>query len=438
MHVLLIHQAYAGPRDPGGTRHHELATYLASRGHRTTIIASEVSYLTGTAVAAGDTEETPGVRVIRLPGSELHRSFVARGTAFAQFGARALQTALSIPDVDVVWGTTPPLPQLMPAWLASLRSKGGLVVEERDLWPEFAIGMGVLKPGAVTDAALAFKRWVYRRAKRVVINSPGFLPFLKSYGVDEAKIHVVPNGVDPAPFDPELRGEEHRAAWGADDRFVALYAGALGPANALDVVLDAADELRGTRALFVLVGDGKARPDLERAASERGLDNVRFVPAVPKDQVPGVLAAADACLACLRDIPLFRTTYPNKVFDYMAAGRPTLLQIDGVIRQVVEEAHAGLFVPPGDAHALASAVRQMMDHPDAAREMGRRGRKVVCERFDRRLQGEQIEALFAELVPSAPRARPAAKSDDAARVSAVKAALATGRAGTAGRTGGAA
>lgn len=438
MHVLLIHQAYAGPRDPGGTRHHELATYLASRGHRTTIIASEVSYLTGTAVAAGDTEETPGVRVIRLPGSELHRSFVARGTAFAQFGARALQTALSIPDVDVVWGTTPPLPQLMPAWLASLRSKGGLVVEERDLWPEFAIGMGVLKPGAVTDGALAFKRWVYRRAKRVVINSPGFLPFLKSYGVDEAKIHVVPNGVDPAPFDPELRGEEHRAAWGADDRFVALYAGALGPANALDVVLDAADELRGTRALFVLVGDGKARPDLERAASERGLDNVRFVPAVPKDQVPGVLAAADACLACLRDIPLFRTTYPNKVFDYMAAGRPTLLQIDGVIRQVVEEAHAGLFVPPGDAHALASAVRQMMDHPDAAREMGRRGRKVVCERFDRRLQGEQIEALFAELVPSAPRARRAAKSDDAARVSAVKAALATGRAGTAGRTGGAA
>lgn len=435
MHVLLIHQAYAGPRDPGGTRHHELATYLASRGHRTTIIASEVSYLTGTTVAAGDTEETPGVRVIRLPGSELHRSFVARGTAFAQFGARALKTALSIPDVDVVWGTTPPLPQLMPAWLASLRAKGGLVVEERDLWPEFAIGMGVLKPGPVTDAALAFKRWVYRRARRVVINSPGFLPFLKSYGVDEAKIHVVPNGVDPTPFDPEQRGEQHRAAWGADGRFVALYAGALGPANALDVVLDAAAELRGTRALFVLVGDGKARPDLERAAAERGLDNVRFVPAVPKDQVPGVLAAADACIACLRDIPLFRTTYPNKVFDYMAAGRPTLLQIDGVIRQVVEEAHAGLFVEPGDAHALASAVRQMMDHPESAREMGRRGRKVVCERFDRRLQGEQIEALFAELVPSTPRGT---KRDEAARVAAVKAALASGRAAAAGRTGGAA
>jgi glycosyltransferase involved in cell wall biosynthesis len=438
MHVLLIHQAYAGPRDPGGTRHHELATYLASRGHRTTIIASEVSYLTGTAVAAGDAEETPGVRVIRLPGSDLHKSFLARGTSFARFGALALKTALSIRDVDVVWGTTPPLPQLMPAWLASLRAPGGLVVEERDLWPEFAIGMGVLKPGAVTDAALAFKRWIYRRARRVIINSPGFLPFLRTYGVDEQKIHVIPNGVETAPFDPERRGEEHRAAWGADERFVVLYAGALGPANALEVVLDAAAELRDTRALFVLVGDGKARLGLERAASERGLDNVRFVPAVPKDEVPGILAAADACLACLRDIPLFRTTYPNKVFDYMAAGRPVLLQIDGVIRQVVEESRAGLFVPPGDAHALATSVRQMMDRPDAAREMGRRGRKAVCERFDRRLQGEQLEALLTELVASSKRGKvtPVRGAEPVAVPAAAEPALAGGRAGAGGRSGG--
>ena len=404
MHILLIHQAYAGPQDPGGTRHHELASYLAARGHRTTIIASEVSYLTGARVAAGTTEDTPGIRVIRLPGSDLHRSFAARGTSFARFSAGALRAALRIPDVDVVWGTTPPLPQLLPAWLASLRAPGGLVVEERDLWPEFAIGMGVLKDGAVSDAALAFKRWVYRRARRVVINSPGFLPFLRGYGVPEDKIQVIPNGVDPLPFDPEARGAEQRRAWGAGERFVVLYAGALGPANALEVVLEAAVTLRATRALFVLVGDGKARADLEHRAAELALDNVLFVPAQPKERVPGLIAAADACLASLRDIPLFRTTYPNKVFDYMAGGRPVLLQIDGVIRDVVEQAGAGLFAAPGDARALAAAVRQMMDQPEAAREMGRRGRVAVCERFDRRLQGRQIEALFEELVPVARRA----------------------------------
>lgn len=400
MHVLLIHQAYAGPKDPGGTRHHELAAYLAARGHRVTIVASEVSYLTGTRVAGAAPVETPGIRVIRLPGSELHRSFAARGASFVRFGAGALRAALGIPDVDVVWGTTPPLPQLLPAWLASLRAPGGLVVEERDLWPEFAIGMGVLKEGVLTDAALAFKRFVYRRARRVVINSPGFLPFLRRYGVPAEKIQVVPNGVDPAPFDPEARGAEQRRAWRADDHFVVLYAGALGPANALEVVLDAAAALRGTRALFVLVGDGKARGELERRAAALELDNVLFVPAQPKERVPDLIAAADACVACLRDIPLFRTTYPNKVFDYMAGGRPVLLQIDGVIRDVVEEARAGVFVAPGDAGALAAAVRRMMERPEAAREMGLRGRAAVCERFDRRLQGRQIEAVFAELLPA--------------------------------------
>jgi glycosyltransferase involved in cell wall biosynthesis len=405
MHILLIHQAYAGPHDPGGTRHHELASYLAGRGHRTTIIASEISYLTGAKVAAGADEETPGIRVIRLRGSDLHRSFAARGGSFARFSAGALRAALRIPDVDVVWGTTPPLPQLLPAWLASLRAPGGLVVEERDLWPEFAIGMGVVKEGRVTDAALAFKRWIYRRARRVVINSPGFLPFLRDYGVPDDKVEVIPNGVDPLPFDPDARGEEHRRSWRSGDRFVILYAGALGPANALEVVLEAAVTLRGTRAQFVLVGDGKARAELERRAAELALDNVLFVPAQPKERVPGLVAASDACLASLRDIPLFRTTYPNKVFDYMAGGRPVLLQIDGVIRDVVEEARAGVFVAPGDPRALAAAVREMMAQPDAAREMGRRGRAAVCQRFDRRLQGRQIEALFADLLPRAAASR---------------------------------
>jgi len=418
MHILLIHQAYAGPRDPGGTRHFELASHLAARGHRTTIIASEVSYLTGAPVAPGASEETPGIRVIRLPGSDLHKSFAARGSSFARFSAGALRAALRIPDVDLVWGTTPPLPQLLPAWLASLRTPGGLVVEERDLWPEFAIGMGVLREGRVSDAALAFKRWIYRRARRVVINSPGFLPFLRGYGVDEGKIHVIPNGVDPRPFDPEARGEEHRRAWRAGERFVVLYAGALGPANALEVVLDAAAALRGSRALFVLLGDGKARAELERRAGEMALDNVLFVPAVPKDQVPGAIAASDACLACLRDIPLFRTTYPNKVFDYMAGGRPVLLQIDGVIREVVDQARAGLFVPPGDGAALAAAVHTMMADPEEARAMGRRGRTAVCERFDRRLQGRQIETLFEELLPAARRPATRAAAGDLVAVAA--------------------
>jgi glycosyltransferase involved in cell wall biosynthesis len=261
--------------------------------------------------------------------------------------------------------------------------------------------MGVVRDGLLTRAALRLKRFLYGRARRVVINSPGFLPFLRGYGVAADKIRIIPNGVDVEQFEPAVRGEALRTAWDAGGRFVVLYAGALGPANGLEVVLDAAAALRGTPALFVLVGDGKARGGLVASAAARRLDNVRFVPAQPKRAMREVLGAADVCLATLRDIPLFRTTYPNKVFDYMAAGRPVLLGIDGVIREVVERARAGVFVAPGDAGALAHAVRRLMDSPEDARTMGMRGRAAVCAEFDRRRQAADFEVLLRELVPDA-------------------------------------
>jgi len=399
MHVLLIHQAFAGPNDPGGTRHYELGRSLVANGHRVTIVASATNYLTGLSGDGGDGDLPAGMRIIRVGGgSELHRSYWARAKAFVAFARAALAAALRIEDVDVVWGTSPPLVQVLPAWLASLRCRGGLVFEERDLWPEFAIGMGVIRDGALARAAVAFKRFMYARARTVVINSPGFLPFVQRHGVPREKIHVIPNGVDVTQFHPEERGDDLRREWDADGRFVVLYAGALGPANGLDVVLDAARSLADTAALFVLLGDGKARPTLERRARELGLSNVLFVSAKPKHLMPRYIAAADACLATLQDIPLFRTTYPNKVFDYMAGGRAVLLGIDGVIREVVDDANAGRFFAPGDADALAAAVRELLADRAATRAMGERGRAAVCERFDRRTQAAQIEALFRGLV----------------------------------------
>jgi glycosyltransferase involved in cell wall biosynthesis len=410
MHILIIHQAFSGPDDPGGTRHFELACHLVRRGHRVTILASAVNYLTGAPVGDVDRDLPAGLQIIRLPGpSTIHTSYAARFASFLAFSVGAWRTARKLDAVDVVWGTSPPLPQLLPAWAVSLGSRSGLVLEERDLWPEFAIGMGVVRPGLLTACAKRFKRAMYGRARRIIINSPGFRSFVEGYGVAPAKIRLIANGVDTSQFHPELRADELRREWGAEGKFVVLYAGAIGAANGLEVVLDAAERVRGSNALFVLIGDGKARPDLMRLARARGLENLCFAPAVPKSRMPEVLAASDACLAILRDIPLFRTTYPNKVFDYMAAGRPVVLAIDGVIREVVERANAGLFVKPGDAAALASAVERLMGAPEEARAMGRRGREAAVESFDRRLQGVEVETLLAELRSTSVTGRAAAE-----------------------------
>jgi glycosyltransferase involved in cell wall biosynthesis len=150
--------------------------------------------------------------------------------------------------------------------------------------------------------------------------------------------------------------------------------------------------------LFVLLGDGKEKPALMKQAAEMGLTNLLFLPPLPKSSMPQALAAADACLAVLQPLPLYSTVYPNKVFDYMAAGRPVLLAIDGVIREVVEGAQAGLFVAPGDPESLATAVLQLACDPALCRQMGLNARRCVEERFDRAQLAEKFARLVEELV----------------------------------------
>ena len=159
---------------------------------------------------------------------------------------------------------------------------------------------------------------------------------------------MIPNSADPDMFDPEDDGAAFRTAHGLQDKFVVLYAGAHGMSNDLGVVLEAARLLRERKPKMriVLLGDGKEKPRLVQQAEEMKLDNVLFLPPVPKTDMAGALAGADACLAILKAVEEYKTTYPNKVFDYMAAGRPVVLAIDGVIREVVEAAGCGSS-PPG-------------------------------------------------------------------------------------------
>jgi glycosyltransferase involved in cell wall biosynthesis len=243
--------------------------------------------------------------------------------------------------------------------------------------------------------AEALERFLYRHADRLVVNSPGYVEHVLQRGARQ--VDLVPNGVDVSMFDPKSNGAAFRKAHGLQGKYIALYAGALGLSNDLGIVLDAAARLRDDpRISLVLLGDGKERPALEARARRLGLRNLHFVPAVPKDEMDQALAAADACIAILKPLDVYKTTYPNKVFDYMAAGRPVVLAIDGAIRQVIEEARAGVFVPPGDAVALAAAIRRLAANRAAGRAMGRSGRAFVAKHFDRGELASGLEQVMLQ------------------------------------------
>jgi glycosyltransferase involved in cell wall biosynthesis len=393
VHVLIIHQAFASASEAGGTRHYEFARHLVGQGHRVSVVAGQVSYLTG-AVVEARTEVERGITIVRpYTSRSLHKSFIHRAASYVTFMLSSFVAALRVPDVDVVVGTSPPILQGATA-LVVARLKGvPFVFEVRDLWPDFAIELKILRNGFIIAAARWLERRLYRGADRLLVNSPGFIPHVRT--VSGRTPVLIPNGADASLFSPEQTGARFREQWGAGNRCVALYAGAHGTANDLETVLAAAELLRERKEiLFVLVGDGKEKAALEAAARAARLDNVRFEPPQPKEAMPAVVAAADVCIATLRDIPLFRTTYPNKVFDYMAAAKPTLVAIDGVIREVVEESRGGVFVPPGDAKALADTLKRLAANRAECTRMGESARAYVLRRFNRKDQAESFCALL--------------------------------------------
>ena len=211
-------------------------------------------------------------------------------------------------------------------------------------------------------------------------------------------MELIPNGADPSMFDPSNDGADFRHANHLDNKFIALYAGAHGMSNDLNVVLDAAQLMDEKKIQIVLLGDGKEKPALQVRAAQMGLSNVGFVSSVPKSEMPDALAAADACIAILKPLEEYKTTYPNKVFDYMAAGRAVVLAIDGVIREVVEAADCGLFAEPGNSLAMANAIRKLASDPQKSREMGLNGRKYLEEHFSRETIGEKLVGLLEEMV----------------------------------------
>ncbi len=388
MHILLIHQAFTTLDEAGGTRHAELAQYLAKNGHQVTVIASPISYLSGNSLTRQQwsvkTTPAPRLTIYRCYTYHgLHRSFVHRVISFFSFMLSSFLTSLKVRRVDFVWGTSPPIFQGATAWLVARLKGSRYLFEVRDLWPAFAIAVGVLKNKTLIRASEWLEAFLYRHADQVVINSPGFEEHVKSRGA--RRVALIPNSVDVEMFAAHPDRNISRGKYGLKNEFVVMYAGAHGLSNDLGILLDAAQILKKDENVrFLLVGDGKEKASLMARADQMHLTNVLFLPPQPKQDMPAMLAMADAGLAILKPLELYKTTYPNKVFDYMAAGKPVILAIDGVIRQVVEAAACGVFVKPGDASEMATVIRELARDPSRCTTMGASGMDYVRKHFDRK------------------------------------------------------
>lgn len=398
MHILLIHQAFATVNEAGGTRHYEMAKYFISQGHKVTIISSQINYLTGKKIQLGENkyQQIKNLEIIRTyTYPAFHKSFFHRLIGFFSFMASSFIAGIRVKKVDLVWGTSPPIFQGWTAWLLSFLKNKPFLFEVRDLWPAFAVAVGVLNNKIIIMLSETLEKFLYNRAACVVVNSPGYIEHVSQRG--SKRTELIPNGADINMFQNKVESNYFEKSM-IDGKFIVLYAGAHGLSNDLKIVLDAASQLRENKKIhFVFVGDGKEKANLIIYANQLKLENISWIASVPKEEMGGILSRADVGLAILKPIELYKTTYPNKVFDYMAAGLPVLLVIDGVIREVVEKAKAGIFAEPGNVDDIVNKINYLYDDKEKLSIFARNGQNYIRENFSREKLSKDLLKIMEEL-----------------------------------------
>lgn len=406
MRILLITQWY----DPEPTfKGHLFARALEDKGHEVVVLTGYPNYpggnlYPGYSIDGFTSTVENGVRVLRVPLYPSHDASPARRIAnYASFALSASLASLRVKRPDVAYVYHPPGTVGLPAMVLRLLRGVPFVYDIQDLWPDSVSATGMVSSPVVLRAVDTWMKAVYRSADRIAVLAPGMARLLAERGVPERKLSVVYNWTYEHDLDtgdeqaaPAAGGHDTRPD-SADAPFHVLYAGNVGTAQALDVVIDAARELgrTGENVVFDIMGDGVDLARLKEAAAS--YDTIRFHARRPPQEMKEALQSADALLVHLRDDPLFRITIPSKTQSSLLTGRPILMGVAGDAADVVSRAGAGIVFPPEDGAKLAQAVRDLMSRTVAEREaMGAAGRVYYDEHLSLATGVNTFEALFTD------------------------------------------
>lgn len=413
MKILFVSHYFPPEVNAPANRTHEHCRRWVADGHDVTVVTGVPNHPRGRIFEGYENrwiqeERIDGIRVIRTwmyltPNS----GFLRRVANYLLFAATAILASRRAERPDLVVATSPQFFVGVAGALIAKMKRRPFVLEVRDLWPKSIVELGQLHEGPVLSALERLERWLYRSASGVVVNTRTFRDHVVERGVDPRRIELIYNGIDPAVFHPRPRNDALLAAHGLDDRFTVAYVGTLGLAHGLTLLIDVAERMRDRdRLRFVLIGDGADREKLEREIADRGLENVQMLGLQPREAMPDWIASIDLLLVTLRDLPVFETVIPSKIFEFLAQERPVILAARGEIRKMMAEAGGALVIDPENADQMVAAIESVMDHPAEAADRARAGRLWVEKDFVRDALARRM-AAFLERTLEESRGSPA-------------------------------
>lgn len=328
---------------------------------------------------------------------------------YTSFWLSASVRGMFLPKPDIVIGTSPQLLCALAAWWISRRFRVPFAFEVRDLWPESLIAVG-----AGTESSMMFRMlrkvasFLYRHADSIVVVTPAFkTELIRKWHLPQEKIAIVENGVETELFERPVTNQVRREL-GLEGNFIVCYIGTLGWAQGLQTILHAAEKARAgmPELVFLLVGAGAEREQLQQAAAARALSNVIFIDQQPRQRVAQYIYASDAAAVLLKRTEIFKTVLPTKLLEFMACGRPIILGVEGQAQEILEEARAGICIEPENASALLEAAQRICADEQFAARCGRNGQQYIRSRFSREITAERYETVLSAISGKSRELRP--------------------------------
>jgi len=394
MRILFFADNFPPETNAQASRVFERARYWVRWGHSVTVITCAPNFPEGEVFPGfrnrwRQTEMMAGIRVVRVKTFiAANRGKFRRMADYLSFLPGAICAALFETTPDIVAATSPQMFAALAGLMVSRLRRRPFLLEVSDLWPESLLAVGAMrKPNLVTRGLASLASLLYRRADRIVVLTEAFRDTIAGIGVARDKIDVILNGVDLERYWPRSRDTELARRWQISPaRFVVGYIGTLGLAHGLENVLDAAKRLANSPAFFLLVGTGAEKNRLLAAAKQRGLNNVLFVPAQPKDAMPRYWSLCDLALVHLKDAQLFETVIPSKLFEAMGMGLPILLVAPkGEASRLVLKEGVGVHLPAGHPADFALSLALMMSAQGTIDGMAARSR-AAAPNYSRAIQ----------------------------------------------------
>lgn len=346
-------------------------------------------------------EKMDGINIIRtytVPAP--NKGFSKRVISFFSFLISSIiQGTWAMGKQDLIISTSPPFFVGIAGYIISRIKRIPFIFEIRDLWPESVVQLGQLKNKIIISLLEKIELILYKKADLIITVTESFVDYIHAKGITREKIKVIKNGVNLDIYYPKIPQSELINKLGLNNKFVVAYIGTIGLSHAIDMVISTAEKLKTTKEIvFLLIGEGAEKDKLVKQAERLKLNNVIFLPKIPREDLSNYYSITDVLLVPLRNLKVFRTVIPSKIFEIMAVQKPIIISVDGEAREIINKANSGIYSEPENFNMLADKILVLKNNPELRRKLAENGRKFVEEKFNRKELANRYIQILRNLI----------------------------------------